>query len=111
MHVADGELNHIMKNDFETIHAQHWEIEQYHRTIKQVCHIEHFQVRGKTAVNNHCFAALFTFVQLQVMRVTDVINNCYRLQRDLFNGVISNFIGEYSPKIAHMKPIFQAVNA
>jgi hypothetical protein len=32
-------------------------IEQYHRTIKQVCHIEHFQVRGKVAIKNHLFAA------------------------------------------------------
>tara|TARA_A200000113_G_scaffold215215_1_gene219349 strand:+ start:49 stop:1122 length:1074 start_codon:yes stop_codon:yes gene_type:complete len=111
MHLAEGELNQISKDDFENIHAQHWEIEQYHRTIKQVCHIEHFQVRGKVAVNNHCFSALFAFVQLQVMRVTDVINNCYRFQRDLFNEAISNFICEYSPKIVHMKPIFQAVNA
>jgi len=33
-------------------------IEQYHRTIKQVCHIEHFQIRGKVAIKNHLFAAL-----------------------------------------------------
>ena len=31
------------RNDFSKIHDQHWQIEQYHRAIKQVCHIEHFQ--------------------------------------------------------------------
>ena len=109
MHVSEGKLNNITPDIFEKTHAQHWDIEQYHRTIKQVCHIEHFQVRGKVAVNNHCFAALFAFTQLQIMRVTDVISNCYRLQRDLFNNVISSFINEFSPKVAHMKPTFQAV--
>ena len=47
----DGEkfstLNQI---EFDKLHSQHWYIEQYHRAIKQVCNIESFQVRGKTAV-------------------------------------------------------------
>ncbi len=25
---------------FDKLHDQHWQIEQYHRTIKQVCNIE-----------------------------------------------------------------------
>ena len=29
------------------IHDEHWKIEQYHRAIKQVCHIEHSQVRSE----------------------------------------------------------------
>jgi hypothetical protein len=46
-------LINFSRNDFEKLHNQHWQIEQYHRTIKQVCNIESFQVRNKVAVKNH----------------------------------------------------------
>ena len=107
MHISEEELHDIKRDTFEKIHAQHWDIEQYHRTIKQVCNIETFQVRGKTAVKNHFFSALCAFVQLQRMRAADVIRNCYRLQRDLFNEVISSFIKEFSPNLKHMNPQFR----
>jgi hypothetical protein len=97
---------------FELLHDCHWQIEQYHRTIKQVCNIESFQVRGKVAVKNHIFAAICGYVKLQQMRATDVIKNCYQLQRDLFNEVIAAFIGVFAPSMAHMNPQFScAVNA
>jgi hypothetical protein len=32
---------------FTEQHDRHWQIEQYHRAIKQVCNIERFQVRSK----------------------------------------------------------------
>ena len=100
------------KPAFDLLHNQHWQIEQYHRTIKQVCNIESFQVRGKVAVKNHIFAAICGYVKLQQMRATDVIKNCYRLQRDLFNQVIADFITIFAPGMEHMNPQFYgAVNA
>lgn len=60
---------------FQCLHNQHWQIEQYHRVLKQVCNIERFQVRGKTAICNHIFAALCCFVQLQQMRFSQFIAN------------------------------------
>ncbi|MFI3189818.1 MAG: IS701 family transposase, partial [Methylococcales bacterium] len=56
------EFNH---SEFNTEHAKHWQIEQYHRAIKQVCNIENFQVWGKQATKNHLFAAICGYVQLQ----------------------------------------------
>lgn len=98
--------------EFDLLHAQHWQIEQYHRAIKQVCNIESFQVRGKVAVKNHIFAAICGYVKLQQMRATDVIKNCYRLQRDLFNEVIAAFITTFAPGMNHMNPQFcGAINA
>jgi hypothetical protein len=91
---------------FETLHDCHWQIEQYHRTIKQVCHIESFQVRGKVAVKNHIFAALCGYVKLQHMLATDVIKNCYQLQRNLFNELISSFITTFATSMDHMNPQF-----
>ena len=58
-------LTHFDYAAFELEHHKHWQIEQYHRAIKQLCHIENFQVRSKQATKNHLFAAIYGFVQLQ----------------------------------------------
>jgi hypothetical protein len=97
---------------FRHLHDQHWQIEQYHRTLKQVCHIEHFQVRQPMAIRNHVFAAICGYVQLQRLRVHDVIRNCYQLKRELFNEVIAAFIGTFTPHFEHLNPQFPSpVNA
>lgn len=94
---------------FAEQHDRHWQIEQYHRAIKQVCHIEHFQVRGRQAIKNHLFAAIYGYVQLQRLRVMELIRNCYRLRRDLFNEVIASFIAGFMPSMQHINPQFQSV--
>ena len=33
----------FQRNDFTQIHDKHWQIEQHHRAIKQVCHIEQYK--------------------------------------------------------------------
>ena len=94
------------------VHDKHWQIEQYHRVIKQVCHIEHSQVRSETGVRNHIFASLLAYVQLQKMCLSDLISNFYKLQRDLFNSVISGFIENLIPEIKNLLPEFNpSVNA
>ena len=99
---GDTALANFEKVDFQKLHDQHWQIEQYHRTIKQVCNIESFQVRNKTAVKNHIFSAICGYVKLQQMRATDIIVNCYQLQRDMFNQIITTFINSFIPSMAHM---------
>jgi len=102
----------LNKPHFERIHGQHWQIEQYHRAIKQVCNIESFQVRSKVAVKNHLFASICGYVELQKLRAMDMISNCYRLRRELFNEVIASFIGMFAQTKEHLNPKFQsAVNA
>ena len=97
---------------FLKLHDQHWPIEQYHRTLKQGCHMEHCQVRQPTAIRNHLFAAIGGYVQLQRLRATDVIRNGYRLPRELFNEVIATFIQAFTPNLEHLNPQFQPlVNA
>jgi len=98
--------------EFKQLHDQHWQIEQYHRAIKQVCHVESFQVRGKVGVKNHIFAAIFGYVKLQQLRMAEVIKNSYALQRNLFNEVIAAFISTFIPGMDHMNSRFiRAVNA
>ena len=74
------------RNGFSKIHDQHWQIEQYHRTIKQVCHIERFQVRSEQPVRNHIFAATLAFVYLQKMQTAREVMNIYQHHLELFKG-------------------------
>jgi hypothetical protein len=108
----DDELTAVGRKTFTDQHDRHWHIEQYHRTIKQVCNIENFQVRSKTAIRNHLFAALCGYIQLQKLSAMALIGNCYGIQRNLFNGVIAGFIGTLMPTMVHLNSEFQAaVNA
>jgi hypothetical protein len=106
------QLSSFDKTAFEKQHDQHWKIEQYHRAIKQVCNIERFQVRSKRPILNHIFAAIMGYVHLQQLCFLDVITNCYRLQRDLFQEAISAFIKKFMADKEHLNPQFsKAVNA
>ncbi len=98
--------------DFQVLHDHHWRIEQYHRTIKQVCNIERFQVRLRIPILNHVFAALCGYVHLQQMRFDDLIRNAYQWRRDLYKEVVAAFIGGFMDGKEHLNPQFKAaVNA
>ena len=91
------------------MHDQHWQIEQYHRLLKQVCNIERFQVRSKQAIGNHIFASLCSFIQLQKMRVTQMIDNAYKWRRELYSEVVADFIRSFTPDADHLNPQFRNV--
>jgi hypothetical protein len=84
------------REKFQKLHDIHWNIEQYHRAIKQVCNIESFQVRTKGAVKNHIFSALFAYIELQSMRAINFISNCYELRSSIFKDVIAGFVGKFT---------------
>ena len=102
-------LEAFSKDEFVKRHQEHWQIEQYHRMIKQVCHIEKFQVRKETAIRNHLFAAFCAYVQLQRMSVTKLIVNAYQMQQDLFSDVIADFIRSFVVGQEHLYPQFRPV--
>jgi hypothetical protein len=107
-----AQLSSFNRAAFCLLHDQHWKIEQYHRAIKQVCHIEHFQVRSKIAILNHVFASLCGYIHLQKLCALDVIASCYRLQRDLFQAVIASFIKAFIVDKSHLDSQFlKSVNA
>ena len=113
VHLPDEEAYSTFTADpFQLLHDQHWQIEQYHRVLKQVCNIERFQVRGKTAICNHIFASLCGFVQLQRMRFSQYIANAYQWNRNLYSKVVADFIQAFIPDLEHLNPKFKhAVNA
>ncbi|MGL5212726.1 MAG: IS701 family transposase, partial [Acinetobacter junii] len=73
----------------------HWKIEQYHRVIKQVCHIEKFQVRRSKLILNHIFSALMAYVEIQKNHFERIFENIYRWQKKLFRPMIKNFIDDF----------------
>jgi hypothetical protein len=85
-------LKKLSRSEFKQIHDQHWQIETFHRVIKQVCNIERFYVRDKQAIQNHVFCALRAFCKLQTLRIHDLIDNLYQISRELFIPVIRQFI-------------------
>lgn len=91
----------VTQTEFKTLHSIHWGIECYHRAIKQVCGIGRFMVRTSEAIRTHFFSAIRAFTQLELMRVEEVIENWYELQRNLSLQVARDFILEHlSQKLA-----------
>ena len=87
-------LKRIERSEFITIHNTHWEIESFHRAIKQVCGICRFMVRDSHAIKTHIFCSLQAFVRLELMRSEKTISNWYELQRNLFTKVVREYILE-----------------
>jgi len=98
-------LSSISYANFESVHAFHWGIEQFHRAVKQVCNIEKFQVRNELPIRNHIFCAIKGFVNLELMRAQNVIAHWYEVKRDLFLEIIRNYV------LNNSSPTTGAVNA
>ena len=99
MGMADiDDVDGLGQSDFEKVHSAHWSIEQYHRAIKQVCNIERFQVRQENAIKKHIFCAIKGFVTLEFMRFEKIIAHWYEIKRDLFMGVIKEYILKVASK-------------
>jgi Transposase DDE domain len=77
-------LTLLTRQQFKQVHDHHWQIETFHRVIKQVCNIERFQVRDEQAIRNHFFCALSAFGKLQTMRIEGVIDNLYQVSRQSY---------------------------
>ncbi|MGD1950119.1 MAG: transposase [Leptolyngbyaceae cyanobacterium] len=89
-------LNHVTRAEFKQVHDEHWQIECFHRVIKQVCNIERFHVRDEQAIRNHFYCALRAFGKLQTLCTQGVIRNCYEMSRQLFVPVIRQFILDHA---------------
>lgn len=105
----EEKLAEFNRAEFDVEHDKHWQIEQYHRAIKQVCNIENFQVRGKQATKNHLFAAIFGYVKLQQLTTIRAIKDCYQVRRELFTDVVKSFISECVFATNSLNPLFVPV--
>ncbi len=85
-------LKIFKEDDFITLHNTHWKIEQYHRILKQVCNLEHFQVRKETAIRNHIFSSLCGYLVLAIQKAAGEIINHYEIKYRLFLETIARFV-------------------
>ena len=67
---------------FEKAHQAHWNLEQFHRAIKQLCNAENFLVRRTKAVKNHLFSVYWAFVSLEQKVQDKLIKNWYQLREN-----------------------------
>jgi hypothetical protein len=102
-------LDGLNEGDFRRLHAAHWNIERFHRAVKQVCNIERFQVRNTRPIMNHIFCAISAFVRLELLRAKQLITNWYQIRQDLFVSVIKQFIQNNTENYKNNLP--QLVNA
>ena len=91
---ARQQLELTTRAQFQLLHNAHWTIENFHRAVKQVCNLERFMVRSNDAIRTHIFCSIRAFVQLELMRVQNLISNWYELQRNLFKQTIREYILE-----------------
>lgn len=85
-------LDIFHESDYKRVHAAHWNIEEFHRCIKQMCNIEKFQVRQSSAIRTHIFCALIAFINLELLCISGVIANWYQLRKHMFIGVLKDFM-------------------
>lgn len=86
----------ISRDTFEKTHQEHWQIEVFHRTCKQVCNIEKFFVRTDAAIKTHLFGALRAFIRLSALVKDQILESFYSLHRQLFLQAQREFILNYA---------------
>lgn len=69
-----------------------WNIEKYHRGIKQCCGIERCQGRKETVQRGHIFLSLLAFLRLESHRLTSGMS-WYESKRAIHRSTTSLFIG------------------
>ena len=89
------QLEEITREDFREFRSIHWGIECYHRALKQICGIKRFLVRTSEAIITHFFCSLRAFIQLELIRGAELIENWYQPQRNLSIQVARDFILEH----------------
>lgn len=91
-HPDQEKRNFITHVEFEKAHQDHWQIEVFHRTCKQVCNIERFFVRTASSIKTHLISALKAFIRLSAMVRDNLLDSFYSLHRQLFVQAQRGFI-------------------
>ena len=89
--------------DFKYLHDCHWQIETFHRTIKQCCSIEKFQLRRERKIRNHVFCSLMAFVYLK-QQATIRFSSVYAWVRDLFTPVVAQMSNQVADDLSFLNP-------
>lgn len=74
-------LDGLNDGDFRRLHAEHWNIERFHRAVKQVCNIERFQVRNTRSIMNHIFVKFLLLFGSNYYELSNLLPIGIRLSR------------------------------
>lgn len=76
----DGKMDYYGTNDFtlskaamQEVFARRWEVEEYHRGLKQAVGIEKCQARIKRSQRTHIFCSILSFIALEKKRLEENI--------------------------------------
>ena len=81
---GDGSIGilYLVTNDLEptydgitTIYGKRWNVEPYHKSLKQNASLEKSPTRTETTQSNHFFAALCAYIKLEMLKVTTQTNH------------------------------------
>ena len=62
-------------DDITTIHQRRWNVEPYHKSLKQNASLEKSPTQTVATQTNHFFAALCAYIKLEMLRVTIKLNH------------------------------------
>lgn len=87
---ATSDLNQSTA-DVEQVYATRWQIEEYHRGLKQTTGIDQCQARKQRIQRNHIFCSILAFVALEVRRIeTDV--SWYQSKREIIEQALVTYL-------------------
>ena len=62
-------------DDITTIYQRRWNVEPYHKSLKQNASLEKSPTQTVTTQTNHFFAALCAFIKLEILKGTTQLNH------------------------------------
>jgi putative transposase len=92
LEMDDLEMTETDRQEFE-LHG--WQIETYHRGIKQCCGIQAAQVRKADAQKRHFLLALRAFLRLEAHRLTSHVS-WYETKRSIVREAIRSYLANPS---------------
>ena len=81
----------MSSEDREFYESRGWQIEVYHRGVKQACGLEKSQVRNTTAQKNHIFLSIRAFLRLEYARIKSSIS-WYEAKSQIIRSAISSYL-------------------
>jgi len=65
----------LSSDDLTTLYQRRWNVEPYHKSLKQNASLEKSPTQTVTTQTNHFFAALCAFIKLEMLKVTTKLNH------------------------------------
>jgi len=66
----------LSSDDIPTLYQRRWNVEPYHKSLKQNASLEKSPTQTVTSQTNHFFAALCAYIKLEMLKATTQLNHC-----------------------------------